>query len=118
MKNSHKVAALLSALLAIPMTGSVVGKLLQTEQMQEMFQSHGLGAWLLIIGVGELLSLLAFLAPRTRPLGSLLLSSYFGGAILFHMSHAEPFLVPIAFLLTTWLITWLWGDWRANSIRQ
>lgn len=80
--------------------------------MTEMFQSHGLASWLVIIGVGELLSLIAFLVPKTRPLGSLLLSSYFGGAIVVHMSHGEPFLIPSAFLLFVWLTTWLWGDWR------
>ena len=114
MKTSHKIAAILSALLAIPLTGSISSKLLQSEQMVEGFASHGLAGWITIIGLGELLSLLAFLVPKTRPLGSLLLSSYFGGAIMFHMSHGESFAAPAAFLLFVWTITWMWGDWRAT----
>lgn len=112
MTHSHKIATILSALFAIAMTGSIAGKLLQSEQMQQMFQSHGLAGWLVIIGMGELVSLLAFLIPKTRAFGSLLLSSYFGGAIVLHMSHSEPFVAPAGFLLYVWLVTWLWGDWR------
>lgn len=118
MNNSHKIAAILSALLALPLAGSIAGKLLQSEQMKGMFQSHGLSAWLVVIGLGELISLLAFLIPRTRFFGSLLLSSYFGGAIVVHMSHGEPFLVPAGFLILVWSITWLWtrpSEHAANS---
>lgn len=112
MKNSSKLAAVLSALLAIALIPSVTGKLLQSEQMKAMFVAHGLGNWLVIIGVGELLSLLAFLVPQSRAFGSLLLSAYFGGAIVLHMSHSEPFAIPAGFLVYVWVTTWMWGELR------
>lgn len=115
MTTRHKISIGLSVLLALMLTASAAGKLLQSEQMKTMFESHGLGGWLVIIGLGELISLIAFLVPKTRVFGALLLSSYFGGAIVLHMSHSEPFLVPAGILVFVWLISFLRGDLRSSE---
>lgn len=70
--------------------------------------------WIRIIGVGELVSLILFIVPQTHRLGTVLLSAYFGGAILFHMAHPDParasFLAPAGFLVGIWAISWIRGN--------
>lgn len=116
LTHSQKVAAGLTALLALLLFFSAGFKLMHSQAALDMMASHGLAGWLDVIAAGEILSTLAFLVPATRPAGSLLLSSYFGGAIMFHMSHGESFLVPAGVLLTVWLATYLWGDWKRAAV--
>lgn len=79
----------------------------------EMGTAH-IADWVKIIGVGELLSLILFIIPKTHRLGTVLLSAYFGGAILFHMAHPDParasFLAPAGFLVAVWAISWIRGN--------
>jgi len=79
----------------------------------EMGTAH-IQDWIRLIGVGELLSVLLFIMPKTHRLGTVLLSAYFGGAILFHIAHADPgrtsFLSPALFLVGIWIITWIRGN--------
>src|SRR5262249_5267181 len=63
----------------------------------------GLADQILLIGVGEIVSALLLIAPRTTSLGVLLTSSFWGGAICIHMSHGEPYVVPAALLVLTWV---------------
>lgn len=70
--------------------------------------------WIKIIGIGELVSLVLFIIPRTMKLGTVLLSAYFGGAILYHMAHPDPvhapFIAPAGFLIAIWAISWVRGN--------
>jgi hypothetical protein len=63
----------------------------------------GLSVPIGVIGAGEVATALLLLVPRTSSLGVLLASSFWGGAICFHMSHGEPFVVQSVLLLLTWL---------------
>ena len=67
----------------------------------------GLSLPIQVIGVGELTSAILLLIPRTSSLGLLLTSAFWGGAICLHMSKAEPFVMPSALLLLTWLGAYL-----------
>ncbi len=104
---------LLTVLLALPLLGSVAGKLSGAEEMTQMLSSHNLGDWMTIIGLGELASLILFIIPKTMRFGTLLLSAYFGGAIIFHMAHPDPaqqaFVGPVAFLVIIWIISGVRG---------
>jgi hypothetical protein len=62
----------------------------------------GLSLPIQVIGAGELASAVLLLVPRTASLGLLLTSGFWGGAICLHVSKAEPFVLPAAFLLVTW----------------
>lgn len=79
----------------------------------EMGTAH-IADWIRIIGVGELLSLILFIVPKTHRLGTVLLSAYFGGAILFHIAHADPirasFMSPAGFLVAIWITSWIRGN--------
>lgn len=56
-----------------------------------------------IIGIGEIISALLLLPAELLPTGMLLCSSFWGGAIMAHMSKSEPYVAQSAFLVLTWL---------------
>jgi len=103
----------LTGLLSLALLGSASGKLLGSEEVTTLLGSHNLQNWVTIIGIGELVSLILFVIPKTMRLGALLLSAYFGGAIMFHMAHPDPvhqaFVGPAAFLIFIWAIAWVRG---------
>jgi hypothetical protein len=92
----------LTALLALLLTFSASMKLLGASAATETMAAWGLADWRIVIGIGELVSTALFVIPGTAPLGTLLLSSYLGGAIVTHMQHGEPFIPPAVFLVIVW----------------
>ena len=92
------MAGLLTAMLLF----SAMGKFTMPE-MAENFTKWGLGDWITIVAIGELISALLFLFPKTNIFGLLLLSSHLGGAIVVHMSHGESFIAPSIILVLVWI---------------
>jgi len=92
------IAGLITALLLF----STMGKFTMLE-MAENFTKWGLNDWRTIIAVGEIISALLFLYPKTNIFGTLLLSAHLGGAIVIHMSHGEPFIVQSIVLILIWV---------------
>jgi hypothetical protein len=97
------VGWVLSGLLGALLLFSAAMKLSAAPPAVEGFSKFGLKDWMLIIGVGELVSTLLFLVPRTAVPGTLLLSSYLGGAIVTHMQHGESIVGPSVFLVALWV---------------
>lgn len=92
------IAGLITALLLF----SAMGKFSMAE-MAENFAIWGLGDWITIIAIGEIISALLFLFPKTNIFGAFLLSAHMGGAIVTHMSHGEPFMVQSFILILVWI---------------
>ncbi len=92
------IAGLITALLLF----SAMGKFMMPE-MAENFSKWGLGDWRIIIAVGEIISALLFLFPKTNIFGAFLLSAHMGGAIVTHMLHGEPFIVQSVILILIWV---------------
>jgi hypothetical protein len=62
----------------------------------------------IVIGVVELVSLLAYMIPRTAPIGALLLTGYLGGATATQVRVENPwFLFPVAIAVSIWGALWL-----------
>jgi len=99
------MAGLLMALLLM----SSSAKLMRSEELVTNFTKWNLIDWIVVIGIGELISGILFLIPRTSSLGLLLLSAHFGGAIATHMGNNEPF-IPIAGILVFIWVTALVRD--------
>jgi hypothetical protein len=97
------LTALLTALFAM----TAVFKLMGAAPVVEGFEKWGLGDHRILIGVGELVSALLFLIPRTHSLGVLLLSAYMGGAIVTHMQHGEPYVFQSVILVLIWVTGYL-----------
>ena len=61
-----------------------------------------------IIGLIELGCLLAYVIPRTAPIGALLLTAYLGGATATQVRVEDPwFLFPVGVGVLTWGALWL-----------
>lgn len=78
---------------------SASGKFLQPQQLESM----NLGDWRVIIATGEIFSAILFLVPRTNLFGTLLLSSYMGGAIILHMTSGTSIMMPSVVLVLVWV---------------
>jgi hypothetical protein len=63
---------------------------------------YGLAEQARLIGTGAILTALLLLLPRTSSLGTLLASSFWGGAICIHMAHREPYLLQAVLLALSW----------------
>jgi DoxX-like family len=62
----------------------------------------------IVIGVAELVSLLAYVIPRTAPIGAVLLTGYLGGATATQVRVEDPwFLFPVAIAVLIWGALWL-----------
>jgi len=64
----------------------------------------GLKDWRVIIAIGEIVSAILFLLPPTNRWGTLLLSSYMGGAIMLHMINGMSIMMPSAVLILVWVV--------------
>ena len=90
------IAGLLTALYLFSASGKLF---LHPEQMEQMH----LADWRIIIALGEIVSALLFLFPKTNKFGTLLLSSYMGGAIIIHMTGGNSIALPVIVLLFVWV---------------
>lgn len=91
------IAGLLTALYLFSASGKLF---LHPEQMGQMH----LADWRIIIALGEVASAFLFLFPRTNKIGTLLLSSYMGGAIIIHMTNGMSILMPAITLILVWAV--------------
>jgi hypothetical protein len=90
------IAGLLTALYLYSASGKIF---FHPEQMEQM----NLADWRIIIALGEIVSALLFLFPKTNKFGTLLLSSYMGGAIIIHMTGGMSIAMPVVVLLLIWV---------------
>jgi hypothetical protein len=98
--SSWIIAGLLTALYLFSATGKLF---LHPEQMEPMHLAN----WRVIIAVGEIVSALLFLFPKTNIFGAFLLSSYMGGAIIIHMTNSISIGMPVVILILIWLVAFL-----------
>lgn len=94
----------MSGLISLMLSTSAVDKLMGSGHALQMATSFGLSAdtyW--VLGIIELLSVVLFVYPRTGILGTLLLSSYLGGAIATHLQHQQDIAFPAAIEVFIWL---------------
>ncbi len=105
---SHKVMNttgwVLTIVLALLFAMSAFMKLAPNEDTLAQAAAMGMDAGVYrMIGVIEVISLLLFILPRTGVLGSLLLISYMGGAIVTHLQHQQPIVMPVIIQALLWI---------------
>jgi hypothetical protein len=59
-----------------------------------------------IIGLIEVACLVVYLVPRTAPLGAVLWTGYFGGAIVTHFRLGNPLLTHVLFPIYVSILIW------------
>lgn len=94
------IAGLLTALFFFSSAGKLF---LHPEQMGQIHLEN----WRILISIGEIGSSLLFLFPKTNIYGTLLLSSYMGGAIILHMTGGLSILMPSFVLILVWVVGFL-----------
>lgn len=100
ISKSRKIAGWVMAVLLFALfMYSAYGKLMMPEGMNKI----KLADWRVIIATGEIISALLFLFPRTNLFGTLLLSSFMGGAIIIHMTGGLSILMPTVVLILVWV---------------
>ena len=105
----------LSGLIGLMMLASGAIKLSGAEEVLDQFKIMFLTDNLTLIAVGEIITAILIIIPRTNVIGTLLGSAYFGGAIVGHMviggrhftdpelAAAGSYLVPAVILVLVWL---------------
>jgi len=94
------IAGLLTALFFFSSSAKLF---FHPEQMGLMHLAN----WRVIIALGEIGSALLFLFPKTNIYGTLLLSSYMGGAIIIHMTGGLSIVLPSVVLILVWIVGFL-----------
>lgn len=85
---------------------SGIMKLAGAEQVVTGLTKAGLGNFITLIGVVELLSVALFLYPKTYKIGFLLLCSYLGGAMCIELAGGQPPMAAI-FIAIIWISVFL-----------
>ncbi len=105
-KTTKIVSIVLMVLPSSMIAMSAIMKLSGAEQVVNGLTKGGLGAYITLFGVIELVALGLFLYPKTYKLGFLLLCSYLGGAMSIELAAGQ---VPMAalFLAVIWTSVFL-----------
>jgi hypothetical protein len=85
----------------------LIGSMVLLGAMPQDPNAGHIAVFMPLIAVGQIVSGLLLILPRTASLGILLMSAFWGGTICFHMSRDEPFVMQSVFLLLTWLGAYL-----------
>ncbi|MCX6121707.1 MAG: DoxX family protein [Ignavibacteriales bacterium] len=123
MSKTRKIAGwvLASLLFALLLMSGVMKILASGSSDSEVVKSiikYGLEGKIILIATGELVSALLFLIPKTSSLGTLLLSSHFGGAIATHMEHGEAYFPVVVILLLMWVTNYLRNPEMLSSFKR
>lgn len=102
-KRGNWITAITVAILVT----SALGKIFHVHTVSENLQKVGVGKYMIILGVVELILALLYIAPRTLKLSFILLSCFFSGAIATEISHGGNFIVPMMFLALVWVASFL-----------
>ncbi|MXV16624.1 DoxX family protein [Hufsiella ginkgonis] len=103
-KTKNILGWVLSGLAALLLAASATDKISGSSHALQIASLISLtGGTYRVLGIIELLSVILFLYPRTGILGTLLLSSYLGGAIATHLQHQQDVLFPAAFEAVIWI---------------
>ncbi len=85
---------------------SGIMKVTGAEQIVTGLTKAGLGNFIMLIGIIELVSVALFLYPKTYKIGFLLLCSYLGGALCIELAGGQPPMAAI-FIALIWISVFL-----------
>ncbi len=107
----HVAGSILLLLVAVVMLFAAAGKLFgfAPQMVMDQLTSYGLDDEILVIALAEAVSAVLLVIPRTWSLGILMASSFWGGAIVAHLTGDDYLstIAPIVLLILTWAGSWL-----------
>lgn len=96
-----------------------IGKLLKVDQVLEGTAQLGYPVSVIpILGVIEVICLLAYLIPRTAVIGAILWTGYLGGAIATHLRLENPLFTHVLFPVYVALLLWGGLYFRDARVRR
>ena len=91
MKAKKIITIIITALAALMVLFSGMMKLIKNEKIVAGLAGAGVGNYITILGLMEIVFTILFIIPKTMKLGFILLSCYFAGALATELSHNMPF---------------------------
>src|SRR4051812_1972071 len=101
-KTTRIISIILMAIPSLMLIMSAIMKLSGAKQVVEGLGKVGLGNYITLIGIIELLSLALLLIPKTRKIGFLLLCSSLGGEMCINLAGGKPPMAGI-FIAVLWI---------------
>lgn len=108
-KTKRILSIILMVLPSIMLLMSAFMKLSGADEVVNGLTRAGLGSYITLIGIIEILSVLLFLIPQTYKIGFFLLCSYLGGALCIELAGGQPPMAAI-FLSVIWTSVFLKDD--------
>lgn len=105
-KTTRILAIILMILPSLMLTMSAVMKLIGAQQVVEGLTKAGLGNYIVLFGVIELVAVALFLIPKTTNIGFFLLCSYLGGAMSIELAGGQPPMAAV-FIAIIWISVYL-----------
>ena len=105
-KTTRIISLVLMILISLSLVMSGVMKLMGGKQVVEGLTKIGLGNYITLLGIIELVSVALLFIPKTYNLGFLLITAYLGGAISIELASGQ---VPSAsiFMAILWVAMFL-----------
>ena len=102
-------AHVLAGVVTLAMLASAGAKLSGAQPIVENFGKFRLEAFITPIGVIELICAVLFAIPKTSSLGTLLVTGYFGGAVVAHLTTDDlpGVIAPLAIGALAWVANYL-----------
>lgn len=101
-KTTRIISIVLMVIPSLMLIMSGVMKLIGAEQVVTGLTKVGLGSYITLFGVIELVAVALFLYPKTYKIGFLLICCYLGGALSIELATAQPPSAAI-FLSIVWI---------------
>jgi heme/copper-type cytochrome/quinol oxidase subunit 1 len=107
-RRSVIVGRIMTGIIALLLTLDVCAKLVRAQAVVDGSAKLGFTPdQMFVVGVIGAVCLVLYLIPRTAPIGALLWTGYFGGAIVTHLRVGDPLLTHILFPI--YVSALLWG---------
>ena len=107
---------IMTGIIALLLTLDVSAKLVRAQAVVEGSAKLGFTPdQMFVVGVIGAVCLVLYLIPRTAPIGALLWTGYFGGAIVTHLRVGDPLLTHILFPI--YVSALLWGGLYLRDAR-
>ncbi|MBC7861758.1 MAG: DoxX family protein [Bacteroidia bacterium] len=105
-KTARIFSIILMIIPSLMLTMSAIMKLIGTKEVVEGLGKMGLGNYVFLFGVIEILSVALFLIPKTCKIGFLLLCSYLGGAMSIELASGQAPMAAV-FIAVLWISVFL-----------
>lgn len=107
MKAKKIIAIAITAIASLLVVFSGIMKLTQNPDAVKLLTSYGVGDYIMLLGIMEIVFAALFVYPPTRKLGFILLSCYFAGAMATDLSHGADISHPLFPMVLIWVAAFL-----------